>query len=418
MIQESKKTRTTLVLNAGSSTLKFAVYDGELTRRIRGTVDWAGADGQATLEVHIDDAVETRSLNVKGHGDAASAVIDLLAEHPDLRDGLVAVGHRVVHGGEDFHAPTPIDTTVRQRIDALSHLAPLHNPPALAAIDAARAAIDLPNVAVFDTAFFAPLEPAAYMYALPWEWYEQYGVRRYGFHGTSHANAVERCHEILDARQLRVVCCHLGSGCSAAAAIGNKAVATTMGFTPLEGLMMGTRPGSIDPGILLHVARVGQMDTDAIDQALNRGSGLLGVSGVSSDYRQVCAAAAEGHERAQLALDLYESRIIRVVGALTAELGGLDALLFTAGVGEHAHALRTRLCERLSFLGIELDEAANVAGASEGDAVITSEESRVKVLVIRCREEMRIARETFSVVGDSLADPRGAGEVTPAATGS
>lgn len=403
MIQETKKASTVLVLNAGSSTLKFAVYDNQQARRIRGTVDWAGAAGEASLEVHVGDQVETRPLKVEDHGGAAAAVIDLLTEHPELNDGLVAVGHRVVHGGEDFHAPTPIDADVRERISALSHLAPLHNPPALAAIDAARGAIDLPNVAVFDTAFFASLEPSAYLYALPWEWYEKYGVRRYGFHGTSHANAVERCHQMLGARQLRVICCHLGSGCSAAAAIGSKAVATTMGFTPLEGLMMGTRPGSIDPGILLHMSRAGNLDTDALDTALNRGSGLLGVSGVSSDFRQVSAAAADGHERAQLALDLYESRIIRVIGALTAELGGLDALLFTAGVGEHAHALRARLCERLSFLGIDLDETTNVTGADVADAVISKDTSPVKVLVIRCREELRIARETFGVVGSADA---------------
>ena len=260
---------------------------------------------------------------------------------------IAAVGHRVVHGGAVFHSSVRIDAGVKKSLAELSELAPLHNPPALAAMEAAEAALPgVPQVAVFDTAFFARLPPQAFVYPLPYEWYTDWGIRRFGFHGISHAYCATRTAEMLgrDPASLRIITCHLGNGCSATAIRGGNAIATTMGFTPLEGLMMGTRSGSVDPGILVHVLSHKGVSPEKLDHILNHGSGLLGVSGVSSDLREVTKAADAGHERARLALAIFADRVRQTI-ALAVTLGGVDALVFTAGIGEHSVSLRAAACE-------------------------------------------------------------------------
>jgi len=312
-----------------------------------------------------------------------------------------AVGHRVVHGGTLYRESVVIDEQVVTALAGLSSLAPLHNPPAIAAIRRARELLpNVPHVAVFDTAFFAKLPPRSHVYPLPYEWHTDWGVRRFGFHGISHAYCAERARELLSgARDLRVVVCHLGQGCSASAVLGGRARATTMGFTPMEGLMMASRSGSVDPGILIHALRRG-VGVEDLDVALNRRSGLLGVSGVSSDYREVEASAKGGNERARLALDMYADRVRETVGALATALGGIDALVFTAGVGENSASLRAAVCERLEFLGLRLDRTMNEV--AEPDCDVAAAESQGRILVIRTRENLMIAREARRVAASSI----------------
>lgn len=392
-----------LVINAGSSTLKFSLYNWEASRRLAmGGMDWGGSEGEASFGIEYTgcDAAEESTVKIEGHGEAAVHLIQALTASDQLTEAIAAIGHRVVHGGEAFSGAMPIDGDVIAQIRKLCSIAPLHNPPALAVIEAAREAMpDLPQVAVFDTAFFAGLPEEAYIYPLPYEWYENWRVRRFGFHGTSHAHSTERAIEMLDREgdpAVRVITCHLGSGCSASASIGGVAAATTMGLTPLEGLMMGTRPGSVDPGILIYALREGGMSADELDQALNRKSGLLGVSGLSSDYREVESAAMEGNERAALALSIFARRVRETIGQLAADIGGADAVVFTAGIGQRSSTLRTRVCEGLGFLGLELDEARNVG--AEPDIDISAGDASTRALVISCRENYRIARETHRVL--------------------
>lgn len=392
-----------LVINAGSSTLKFSLYDGQASQRLAmGNMDWGGHQGEAKFEIEYTGGAgaEVSAVQVSGHGEAAVHLMKILTDSPRLPEAITAIGHRVVHGGEAFSGAMAIDGDVIAQIRKLCSIAPLHNPPALAVIEAALAAMpDLPQVAVFDTAFFAGLPEEAYIYPLPYEWYEQWRVRRFGFHGTSHAHSTERAIAMLGREgdpKVRVITCHLGSGCSASASIGGAARATTMGLTPLEGLMMGTRPGSIDPGILIFALREGGMSPDELDQALNRKSGLLGVSGVSSDYREVEAAAAGGNERAVLALAIFARRVRETIGQLAADIGGADAIVFTAGIGQRSAALRARVCEGLAFLGVELDEKLNAT--AEPDVDISAAGASTRALVISCRENYRIARETHRVI--------------------
>ncbi len=408
-----------LALNAGSSTLKFVLFAGRsadvaaegiveeppaepgagVARRVRATlrVRRAGAPGEraATLDAGLADAV----------GAALEAIREELASDP-----VVAVGHRVVHGGRAFTGSTPIDDRVENEIGRLSELAPLHNPPALAAIGAARKALaDVPHVAVFDTAFFANLPPDRHVYALPYEWYAERGIRRFGFHGISHAYCAARAAEFLGRppEGFRTVTCHLGNGCSATAALGGKAVATTMGFTPLEGLVMGSRAGSVDPGILLHaLERMGVAPAE-LAEILNRRSGLLGVSGVSSDFRTVQDAARQGDARARLALAIYANSVRAAIGSLAVALGGVDTLVFTAGVGENAADLREDVCRGLSCLGLRLDPARNASARPDAD--VAAEDSPGRILVLHTREELHIAREALRFSG------RGGGASGPAA---
>jgi acetate kinase len=311
-----------------------------------------------------------------------------------------AVGHRVVHGGETYRQSVRIDAAVQAEITRLAALAPLHNPPALAGIEAAQRALpQVPQVAVFDTAFHATLEPAAYLYPVPYAWYTDWGIRRFGFHGISHAYCAGRAATLLGRplADLRLVTCHLGNGCSLAAIAGGRSVDTTMGFTPLDGLMMGTRSGSVDPGLLLYIEQQHGLSAKALDDVLNHQSGLLGISGISSDMRALESAAQEGQVRAGLALVMFAARVRAGIAAMAAALGGLDALVFTAGIGEHAVEMRAMICAPLGFMGVTLDPARNTADAIDTD--IAPSDATVRVLVLHTQEDRMIARETARVLG-------------------
>lgn len=384
-----------LALNAGSSTLKFSLFDDlALEELAAGVVDWGGDRDTATLSLRSPRTEEQRRADVANYGDAVGWILQSISASA-ADEAVRVVGHRVVHGGTEFRQPVRIDEHVSATLKQVSRLAPLHNPPALETIEAAQSALpETPQVAVFDTAFFADLPPRAFLYPVPYAWYEQYGVRRFGFHGISHAYCAARAATLLSRENdasLRLVICHLGNGCSTTAVRGGQAVATTMGFTPLEGLMMGTRSGSIDPGILIYLLQQQGFDGDRLDECLNRRSGLLGVSGVSSDFRDLEQAAASGNDRARLAIDMFADRVRSTIGSFVVSLGGVDGLVLTAGIGEHSATLRSQVCEGLECLGLRLDADRNERGRADGD--IAADASAGRILLIRTREEQRIAQE-------------------------
>jgi acetate kinase len=389
-----------LLFNAGSSSLKATLVEAGGGRVLaHASAGWAGPVTRYVCTGPAGARV-SEEVSWRGHAEAVERALCDLVEEPG-RSGapLVAVGHRVVHGGA-FRASVRIAPEVRSRIAALAELAPLHNPPGLETLAAAEAELpDVPHVAVFDTAFHASLPPAARTYAVPEAWTRDWGIRRYGFHGLSHAYCTGRAAEMLNrpAAELRLVICHLGHGCSAAAVLHGRCIDTTMGFTPLDGLVMATRSGAVDPGILLHVQRQHGLSAKDVEEALNHQSGLRGVSGLSGDMREVLAAARAGNERARLAVDVYTYRVRQAVGALTASLGGIDALVFTAGVGENAAAVRAASCRGLECLGLELDPDANEQ--CRPDADVARPGSRVRVLVIAAREDVTMLREVMQVVG-------------------
>jgi acetate kinase len=409
-----------LLLNAGSSSLKATLIDDATDAVVaRAKADWAGAStryerpGPDGRPLHED---------VAWHGAEEAtrhALRDLLALSGAAGVGgvggvggagaLAGVGHRIVHGGE-FHESVRVTSEVRARIAALADLAPLHNPPGLQALAAAEALLPgVPHVAAFDTAFHAGLAPEASTYPLPEEWTRSWGLRRYGFHGLSHAWAAARAADMLGraVEDLRLVTCHLGHGCSAAAVLGGRCVDTTMGFTPLDGLMMATRSGAVDPGLLLHVQQRHGLSAAEVERVLNRESGLLGVSGVSADMREVLAAAGAGNARARLALGIYAHRVRQAVGALAATLGGIDALVFTGGVGENAPAVRSASCRGLAFLGLELDEDADTRARPDAD--VATPGSRASILVVESREDLVMLAEVRRVVRASCPAARSTG---------
>ncbi len=363
-----------LALNSGSSSVKFRLVE---------------TGSERTLAAGLVERVEAG-----GHGDAIARVLAELPEGP-----IDAVGHRVVHGGADFTAATAIDARVEERIDALAELAPLHNPPALAGIRAAREALPgVPGVAVFDTAFHADLPAAARTYAIDRDVAQRHGIRRYGFHGISYRYVSAETARFLGRplAELRMIVLHLGNGASAAAIDGGRSVDTSMGFTPLEGLVMGTRGGDIDAGALIHLLRAG-MTVDEVDELLQRGSGMRGLAG-SADLRDVLAAADGGDDAARLALDVYVHRLRRYIGAFAAVLGRLDAVVFTAGVGENNALVRERTLAGLDLLGLAVDPARNASSDRDARA-ISPDGSTVPVLVIPTDEEREIVRQTAEVVG-------------------
>jgi acetate kinase len=392
-----------LLLNAGSSSLKGTLMESANSRVVaRGQGDWAGSVTRYQY-TGPDGTERSEEVTWKGHAEAVHRfVFDLMHEEPIAladRSALAAVGHRVVHGGQ-FTSSVLITPEIRSRISALAELAPLHNPPSLATLAAAEAELpDVPHIAVFDTAFHATLLPEARTYPVPGSWTRDWGIRRFGFHGLSHAYCARRAAEMLGSLgdELRLVICHLGHGCSASAVRGGRCVDTTMGFTPLEGLMMATRSGTIDPSIVLHVQQHHGLTAEQVESALNRESGLLGVSGLSGDMRQVLAAAKEEHEQARLALGIYAHRVRQAIGALAVTMGGIDALVFTAGVGEHAGEVRAAVCARLECLGLELDAEANAT--CRPDADVAQRGSRGRILVISTREDVTMLREVIQVVG-------------------
>src|SRR5262249_36982396 len=388
---------------AGSSSLKATLMDATDGAVIaHGLADWAGS---VTRYAYAGSDGKECSEQVlwKGHAEAVHRfVFDLTHPEPIFlpqHSGLAAVGHRVVHGGK-FTSWVRIPPEIRSRITALADLAPLHNPPSLEALAAAEAELPgVPQVAVFDTAFHATLPPEARTYPVPDRWTSDWGIRRFGFHGLSHAYCSRRAAEMLgrSADELRLVICHLGHGCSASAVCGGRCVDTTMGFTPLEGLMMATRSGSIDPSIVLHVQQHHGLTPEQVETALNRESGLLGVSGISGDMRQLLAAARGGNDQARLALGIYTHRVRQAVGALAVTMGGIDALVFTAGVGADAREVREAICGGLECLGLELDAQANAA--CRPDADVAERGSRGRILVIATKEDVTMLREVIQVLG-------------------
>jgi len=400
-----------LLLNAGSSSLKCTLMESSESplmqsgwaRELAGaSADWAGPVTHYAISRSTGER-SSQEVAWRGHSEALRRALDDLvppAQRSGARDSrLAAVGHRVVHGGE-FTSSVRIAPEVRSRISALAELAPLHNPPGLEVLAAAEAQLpDVPHVAVFDTAFHASLPPAARTYALPEAWTRDWGIRRYGFHGLSHAYCTGRASELLGrpAEVLRLVICHLGHGCSAAAVLHGRSVDTTMGFTPLDGLVMATRSGSIDPSIVLHVQLDHGLVAKEVEHALNHDAGLRGLSGTSGDMREVLASARVGDERAQLALDVYTHRIRQAIGAFVATLGGIDALVFTAGVGENSAEVRAASCRGLECLGLELDAEANER--CRPDADVARRTSPARILVIATREDLTMLREVIRVIG-------------------
>ncbi|KJK13771.1 acetate kinase [Terrabacter sp. 28] len=375
-----------LVLNAGSSSLKYQLVVPESgEKQAGGTIERIGESGSDVADHSA--ALGRMTDELRGDG------IDLGSVR------LRAVGHRVVHGGPDFSEPVVIDDAVLDRVRELNALAPLHNPAAVTGIEAARAHFDVPHVAVFDTAFFSSLPPAASTYAVPRDLAQKHAIRRYGFHGTSHQWVSQAAADLLDrpVGELRQVILHLGNGCSASAVRGGVAVDTSMGLTPLQGLVMGTRSGDVDPGLHAYLGREASLSLDEIDTLLNKKSGVLGLSGVN-DFRELEQRLADGDADARLAFDVVVHRLKHYVGAYLAILGGIDVLVFTAGIGENSVALRAAVTEGLEGLGISIDRARNGARSKQA-RVISPDGSRVVVAVVPTNEELAIARQTAALVG-------------------
>ncbi len=395
-----------LVFNAGSTSLKFGLFaDPACVSLVSGSLDWADGDrhhAMLTLRTVAETTAQRRTVDVPDDQAAVRCALQAVTEaNPDDAQTLADIevaGHRVVHGGADFSESVLIDNAVKEGIGRWSELAPLHNVPALAAISATE--VVLPHarqVAVFDTAFFAHLPPRVHVYPLPYAWYSEWGIRRFGFHGISHQYCAARAAEILrcDASGLRIINCHLGGGCSAAAIRGNVAVASTLGFSTVDGLMMATRPGSVDPGILPHLERRYGLTADDLVTVLNQGSGLLGVSGISSDFSEIERAAQQGNSRAHLAVDMFADRVRAAVGALAVTMGGVDVLSFTDRVGENSPTLRATVCQGLECLGLQLDPQSNAANRPDSD--VSGANSKARILVIHTQEELMIAREALKV---------------------
>jgi len=387
-----------LVLNCGSSSLKFAVIDpGASVEHVSGIGQRLGTP-EATLDIKRNGSKSSRAMPGAAHGEALRAVVEELRSL-GLADALVGVGHRVVHGGSKFSGSMPITPEVIAKIEECVPLGPLHNPPNLVGIKIAKELFpELLQVAVFDTAFHQTMPAVAYTYPVPYEWQDSYGVRRYGFHGTSHRFVAKQAlaQTGLPTGDHAIVTAHLGNGCSCTAVRNGKSVDTTMGLTPLEGLMMGTRSGSVDPAIVGHVAAARKGPAEKVLDDLNKKSGLLGVSGLSNDMRAVEEAAAGGHERARLALDLFCYTLAKSIAGLVVPLGRLDALVFTGGIGENSTTVRARTVGLLGFLGLELDAAANaVHGKGQRGRITTGE--RPQALVVATNEELMIAMDTAEI---------------------
>jgi acetate kinase len=396
-----------LVLNAGSSSQKSCLYEieNQLPEQPpepiwEAAIDWAHHPGFAEIKVKTSTGEELKEeIEVRSRLEIITHLLEMLwqgktavLKHPSEID---TVGHRVVQGGKDYSQPIQIDQTVKEAIDRLSALAPTHNPANLEGIEAAEQllGVEVPQFAVFDTAFHRQLPDAAAIYPVPYAWAEQ-GIRRYGFHGISHQYCANRAAQLLqrDLQELRLIVCHLGNGCSLSAIAKGHSIDTTMGFTPLDGLMMGTRSGAVDPGILIHMMRQGY-SVDRLDRELNKESGLKGISGVSADLRQVMEAIEANNAQAKLALDIYVHRLRSYMGSMLASLGGLDALIFTAGVGENSAIVRSLACQPFEFLDLKLDPQQNESHPVDQD--IASVDSKVRVLVIHTQEDWAIAQECY-----------------------
>lgn len=394
-----------LVLNCGSSSVKYKLIDSESKEVLaEGGVEKVGLPDSFLKFKRPDGTKETITVSMPDHKEAVANILKILT---DPKEGVIksfseigAVGHRVVHGMEKFNKSVLITPEVIEKIKECYTVAPLHNPANMTGIEAVTELLpEAPQVAVFDTAFHQTMPAKAFMYALPYEAYTKYGVRRYGFHGTSHRYVSRRACEFLGVpyESQRIITCHIGNGGSITAIRDGKSVDTSMGLTPTEGLMMGTRSGDVDPGALVYLAKQMNLDADGLLKLVNKQSGVLGVTEVSSDMRDVEDAIAAGNERAKLAMDMYELRIIKYIGAYAAELGGVDIIVFTGGVGENQLGTREVVCRQLEFMGVDFDPEANKARGKEVE--LTRPGSKVRVVVIPTDEELMIAEDTAAIAG-------------------
>ena len=395
-----------LVLNCGSSSLKYQLINMDDESVIaKGLVERIGIEGSVLTHKPTGKDKYVVETPMKDHNIAVKLVLDALqdAEHGVIKstDEIAAVGHRVLHAGQKYCTSVIVNDDVKSVIRECFDLGPLHNPANLIGIEAVEAAMPgTPNVAVWDTAFHQTMPEKAYMYAIPHEYYEKYGIRKYGFHGTSHAFVSKRAIEFgkLDPDNSKVIVCHLGNGGSLSAVVNGKCIDTSMGLTPLEGLIMGTRSGDIDPSVIQFIANKEGKDINEMITMLNKKSGVLGMSGgISSDFRDLNAAANEGNEIAKVTLEAYAYRVAKYIGSYTAAMNGVDAITFTAGVGENAAWLRPMVCKYLGFLGVKLDEAASEKACGV-EGIISTPDSKVKLCVIPTNEELAIARETLALV--------------------
>lgn len=395
-----------LVLNCGSSSVKYKLIDTKTDQTLaEGGVEKIGLD-DGFLKYRLPDG--SKAITELGHIDHRQGVEAILSNLTAPKTGCIksfdeidAVGHRVVHGAEKFSKSVLITPEVIRQVKDCYDLAPLHNPANITGIEAITALMpEVPQVAVFDTAFHQTMPAKSYMYALPYKYYAEDGVRRYGFHGTSHRYVSARAAEFLgiDITDCKMVTCHIGNGGSITAVLNGRSVDTSMGLTPTEGLMMGTRVGDVDPGAITFLMNKHNLSIGQMQNIINKESGVAGVSGLSNDMREIEAAVKEGNEKAKLALDMYEQRIIKYIGAYAAEMGGLDVIVFTGGVGENQTGVRENVCAPLRFMGVEIDNAFN-ATVRGREAEISTPQSRVKVVVIPTDEELMIARDTEAIVG-------------------
>lgn len=393
-----------LVINCGSSSLKYQLLDPETEQTsAKGLVERIGMPGAVLTHRKTGGEKEIITAEIPNHTVAIQLVLDALVnpEYGVLKDlnEIEAVGHRVVHGGEKFAQSVLIDDKVLKAIEECVELAPLHNPPNIAGIEACQNLMPgVPQVAVFDTAFHQTMPPYAYIYGLPYEMYEKYKIRKYGFHGTSHKYVSQRAAVLLNRplEDLKLISCHLGNGSSITAIEGGKSVETSMGFTPLEGLMMGTRSGDLDPAIVSYIQQKEDLTSKRVNDFLNKKCGVLGVSGVSSDFRDIEAEAEKGDYRAQLALDVFAHDVKKYIGSYAAVLNGADAIIFTAGLGENSASMRESIVGGLSYLGVEIDPEKNNTRGKEID--ISTENASCRVLVIPTNEELMIAMDTYGIV--------------------
>ena len=387
-------------INAGSSSLKFQVFEmPEETLLVKGLFERIGLEEEMGFSYSLKDAKVKTTIKGKTHEEAIEFLLHFLLERNVLTSlqELAGVGHRVAHGGEDFKKSSLVDRDALQKIKVLGKLAPLHNPVNVVGIEALQKDLpDCPQVAVFDTSFHQTMEAKNYIYPLPYRFYEEDSVRRYGFHGTSHQFVASEAANCLEKplESLKIISCHLGNGASICGIKDGKSVITSMGFTPLAGLMTGTRCGDIDPSIIPFLQNEKNLSANDMDKLMNAESGCKGITGFSSDTRDIITEAEKGNDRAKLALDMFASRVKQTIGAYAAELDGVDVLIFTAGIGENSSVIREMVCENLTFLGIELDPQMN----QKNNRRISTETSKVEVLVVETNEELMIVRDTYHLI--------------------
>ena len=400
-----------LVINAGSSSLKYQLMDPETGKVFaKGLCERIGLDGKFTYKPQVEgkETIKAADVAMPTHSEAIQTVLNALV---DPQNGVIssmkeidAVGHRVVHGGETFASSVLINDEVLKAVEDCTPLAPLHNPANIIGIEACRKVLgdDVPQVAVFDTAFHQTMPEHAYLYSIPYKYYENDKLRRYGFHGTSHRFVSKRVAELMgkDIKDLKIITCHRGNGASLAAVQGGVSVDTTMGFTPLDGFIMGTRSGTLDPSVVTFIAEKDGLSPSQMSELLNKKSGVLGISGVSNDNRDVCEAAAQGNERAKLAVEMQNYQIIKYIGGYIAAMNGVDAIAFTGGIGENNYDIREAVCDSFTYMGLELDreynyEHSHIRGE---DLKISTDRSKVAVFAVSTDEELVIARDTLALI--------------------